>query len=84
MSNQKPTTMDHYDNVTLARALLTKCETLFVAIGDTAKANDSGGFIFRQVKELAEIGQELAFDWSSKFDGMADDLNKHLPGVESL
>ena len=73
MSNQKPTTMDHYDNVTLTRALLNKCETLFVAIGDTAKANDSGGFIFRQVKELAEIGQELAFDWSSQFDGMADD-----------
>ncbi len=83
MNNPKPTTMDHHDNVTLARTILTECETFFVAIGDTAKANDSGGFIFRQIKELAEIGQELSFDWSSQFDGMADDLNKHLPGVKN-
>jgi len=78
MNNPKPTTMDHYDNVTLASTMLTKCETLFVAIGDTAKANDSGGFIFRQIKELAEIGQELSFEWSNSFECFADDINKHL------
>lgn len=42
MSNTEPTTMDHYDNVTLARTILTQCETLFVAIEDKAKTDDSG------------------------------------------
>jgi len=78
MSNTKPTAMEHYDNVSLASLMLNKCQTLFVAIGDKAKTDDSGRYIFSQIKELAEIGQELAFDWVNTFEIMADDLEKHV------
>ena len=80
MSDDKPTVLSHYDNVTLAQEIFGKHEILFQTIVDVAGNSDLKTYKIQQIKGLAGIGQMLAFEWESHFDGFADDLKKYLPG----
>lgn len=80
MTDQKPTVMNHYDNVTLARLMLSQCGVLFQAIiyaGETERPDTHKS---SHIQEVAEIGHSIACEWSNEFDVMAEGIEPHLKG----